>query len=86
MKKRSIKVAGHSTSVSLEEQFWIVLKQLADEQGLSLNALVESVDKTRETNLSSALRLYVLAELQRRLFELTGLSDPLSDSEFDLPD
>ncbi len=86
MKKRSIKVAGHSTSVSLEEQFWIVLKQLADEQGISLNALVESVDKTRETNLSSALRLYVLAELQRRLFELTGLSDPLSDSEFDLPD
>jgi|JI10StandDraft_1071094.scaffolds.fasta_scaffold29683_4 predicted DNA-binding ribbon-helix-helix protein len=86
MKKRSIKVAGHSTSVSLEEQFWIVLKQLADEQGLSLNALVETVDKTRETNLSSALRLYVLAELQRRLFELTGLSDPLSDSEFDLPD
>lgn len=86
MKKRSIKVAGHSTSVSLEEQFWIVLKQLADEQGISLNALVETVDKTRETNLSSALRLYVLAELQRRLFELTGLSDPLSDSEFDLPD
>lgn len=75
MKKRSIKIAGHSTSISLEEPFWIVLKQLADEEKLSLNALVEQVDKKREdTNLSSALRLYVLAELQRRLYDLTDLS------------
>ena len=79
MKKRSIKIAGHSTSISLEEPFWIVLKQLADEQKMSLNGLVESVDKAREeTNLSSALRLYVLAELQSRLYQLT---DPLSDLE-----
>lgn len=75
MKKRSIKIAGHSTSISLEEPFWIVLKQLADEQKMSLNALVEGVDKNREdTNLSSALRLYVLAELQKRLYELTDPS------------
>lgn len=78
MKKRSIKIAGHSTSISLEEPFWIVLKQLADEERLSLNALVEHVDKRREsTNLSSALRLYVLAELQDRLSELTALSSGL---------
>ncbi len=78
MKKRSIKIAGHSTSISLEEPFWIVLKQLADEEKLSLNALVERVDKQREnTNLSSALRLFVLAELQRRLYELTALSSGL---------
>lgn len=75
MKKRSIKIAGHSTSISLEEPFWIVLKQLADEQKMSLNALVEGVDKNREdTNLSSALRLFVLAELQKRLYELTDPS------------
>lgn len=81
MKKRSIKISGHSTSISLEEPFWIVLKQLADEQDTSLNALVEQIDKEREeTNLSSALRLYVLSELQRRLFELT---DP-SGFELDL--
>lgn len=81
MKKRSIKIAGHSTSISLEEPFWIVLKQLADEQKLSLNAMVESVDKAREnTNLSSALRLYVLAEMQNRLYELTDPSDPESNS------
>lgn len=78
MKKRSIKIAGHSTSISLEEPFWIVLKQLADEEKLSLNALVERVDKQRDnTNLSSALRLFVLAELQRRLYELTALSSGL---------
>ncbi len=78
MKKRSIKIAGHSTSISLEEPFWIVLKQLADEEKLSLNELVERVDKQREnTNLSSALRLFVLAELQRRLYELTALSSGL---------
>lgn len=78
MKKRSIKIAGHSTSISLEEPFWIVLKQLADEEKLSLNGLVERVDKQREnTNLSSALRLFVLAELQYRLSELTALSSGL---------
>ncbi|MFN3827752.1 MAG: ribbon-helix-helix domain-containing protein [Micavibrio sp.] len=81
MKKRSIKISGHSTSISLEEPFWIVLKQLADEQETSLNALVEQVDKERsEDNLSSALRLYVLSELQKRLFALT---DP-SGFELDL--
>ena len=75
MKKRSIKIAGHSTSISLEEPFWIILKQLAEEGKLSLNALVESVDKKREdANLSSALRLYVLEELQNRLYQLTDPS------------
>ena len=80
MKKRSIKISGHSTSISLEEPFWIILKQLADEEKSSLNALVEGVDKKREdANLSSALRLYVLAELQRRLYELTDPSGLQSD-------
>lgn len=80
MKKRSIKIAGHSTSISLEEPFWIVLKQLADEQKISLNALVEGVDKTREdTNLSSALRLFVLSELQGRLYQITDPSGFQSD-------
>ena len=80
MKKRSIKIAGHSTSISLEEPFWMILKQLADEKNLSLNALVEGVDKKREdANLSSALRLYVLEELQSRLYQLTDPSGLQSD-------
>jgi predicted DNA-binding ribbon-helix-helix protein len=67
MKKRSVKIAGHSTSITLEEPFWRALKDLADEQDISLNELVTRVDKARKGNLSSALRVYVLGEMQKRL-------------------
>lgn len=60
LKKRSVTIAGHRTSVSLEPLFWTSLKELADEEGVSMNALITRIDSTRETNLSSALRLYVL--------------------------
>jgi predicted DNA-binding ribbon-helix-helix protein len=60
-KKRSITIAGHKTSVSLEAAFWSVLRRLAGEEGLSLAALVAKVDAGRgEANLSSALRVYAL--------------------------
>ena len=59
--KRSVVVAGHRTSVSLEEAFWRRLKGIATELGLSVNALAASVDAVRgEANLSSALRVFVL--------------------------
>jgi len=54
-------VAGHPTSVTLEEPFWDALKELAAAEGLSVNALIERIDATRTGNLSSALRVYVLA-------------------------
>lgn len=63
--KRSVLIAGHPTSVSLEAPFWDALKEIAAARGCSLNALVESVDGSREGNLSSALRVFVLAELRR---------------------
>jgi len=59
-RKRSLTVAGHATSLSLEDEFWRDLRLLARERGLSLNALVASVDAERKGNLSSALRLFVL--------------------------
>jgi len=60
--KRSLVVAGHRTSVSLEDAFWGRLRRLAAERGLSVNALAALVDASRgEANLSSALRVYVLA-------------------------
>jgi predicted DNA-binding ribbon-helix-helix protein len=60
--KRSVSVAGHRTSVSLEPAFWDALKDIAKEQGLSLAALVAKVDAARGgANLSSALRVYALA-------------------------
>jgi predicted DNA-binding ribbon-helix-helix protein len=64
MKKRSVKILGHTTSVSLEEPFWLELKTIAREEGLSLNALIVKIDETRKGNLSSALRLYVLEKLK----------------------
>lgn len=66
MRKRSVTIAGHRTSVSLEAPFWDALKEIADERGLSLNVLIAEVDGTRAGNLSSALRVFVLAALRER--------------------
>ena len=65
MKKRSITIHGHRTSVSLEEPFWTVLRAIANRRGLSLASLVQMIDKERKGGLSSALRLFVLAELKQ---------------------
>jgi len=62
--KRSVVIAGHRTSVSLEEAFWQELKLLADRRGISLNQLVGEIDDRRQGNLSSALRLHVLESLR----------------------
>lgn len=68
IRKRSVKLKGHPTSVSLEDEYWAELKRMAAEAGLSLGALVEQVDGERgPENLSSALRLRVLADLKARL-------------------
>lgn len=61
VRKRSVMIAGHPTSVTLEEPFWEALKELAARDGISVNALIERIDATRTGNLSSALRVHVLA-------------------------
>lgn len=69
-RKRSVLIDGHATSVSLEGPFWDVLARLARERGVSVNALIAQIDRGRtpdSVNLSSAIRVFVLAELQRRL-------------------
>ncbi|MFA7431749.1 MAG: ribbon-helix-helix domain-containing protein [Rhodospirillaceae bacterium] len=66
--KRSVRVAGHQTSVSLEDAFWHALKDIAAARGIGLNALIAEIDTSRvdagedaaATNLSSAIRVYVL--------------------------
>lgn len=63
--KRSVSLAGHMTSVSLEEPFWDHLNRIAAEEKTSLSKLILSIDERRQTNLSSALRLYVLHSLSR---------------------
>lgn len=60
LRKRSVTIAGHRTSLSLEEAFWQALKQQARAEGLSTAALIERIDRERTTNLSSALRVYLL--------------------------
>ena len=60
VKKRSIQIAGHATSLSLEAEFWLALQEIARQRGVSLNRLVASVDASRAGNLSSALRVFVL--------------------------
>ena len=59
--KRSIVIAGHKTSVSLEDEFWNSLKEIAGERGMTLAELVAAIDAKRQhANLSSAIRLFVL--------------------------
>ena len=59
--KRSVLLADHKTSVSLEDDFWNALKEIADDRHLTLSELVSGIDKQRQHgNLSSALRLFVL--------------------------
>ncbi|MBL81430.1 MAG: aryl-sulfate sulfotransferase [Rhodospirillaceae bacterium] len=71
VKRYSVTLHGHRTSVSLEPEFWAVLKQVAEQNGLSLAALIQSIDDERlnaglPNGLSSALRLYLLKHLQNR--------------------
>jgi predicted DNA-binding ribbon-helix-helix protein len=59
--KRSIVIAGHKTSVSLEDQFWDALREIATARGTAVGTLVSTIDCDREhNNLSSAIRLFVL--------------------------
>jgi predicted DNA-binding ribbon-helix-helix protein len=59
--KRSVVIAGHKTSVSLEDAFWSGLKEIARAQQATLSKTVAEIDKARQRgNLSSAIRLFVL--------------------------
>lgn len=65
--KRSVVVGGHKTSVSLEDAFWTSLKDIAIRRGMTLSTQIASIDTSRRTsNLSSAIRLYVLEHFRTR--------------------
>ena len=64
VKKRSVEIAGHRTSLSLEEAFWRALKRIAAQDGVSINRLIERIDRERAGNLSSAVRIYILERLE----------------------
>ena len=67
LRKRSLTLAGHSTSVALEPEFWAELERLARARGQSLAALVASIDDARgQRPLASACRLAALEHARRR--------------------
>ena len=68
-KKHSLTLRGHRTSVSLEEEFWTEFRDIAARKNLPLNALAAEIDEARgdSIGLASAIRLYVLEDLKRRL-------------------
>ncbi len=71
--KRSVTIAGHATSVTLEAAFWDELKAIAEARDTSLNQLVAEIDSSRTANLSSAIRVFVLGELKRKAAETIPL-------------
>jgi predicted DNA-binding ribbon-helix-helix protein len=74
--KRSVIVAGHKTSVSLEEPFWRELKEIAHARNTTLSGLISIIDSDRQLgNLSSAIRLFVLDYYRQRLMAHRPHSD-----------
>jgi predicted DNA-binding ribbon-helix-helix protein len=78
--KRSIVIAGHKTSVSLEDAFWKGLKEIAGGQEMTLSDLVATIDTDRrQGNLSSAIRLFVLDHYRSQIGEDRGVRDGSRD-------
>ena len=75
--KRSLTLRGHRTSVSLEDEFWQAFRDLAAENHRLINDLAAEIDAAREleSGLASAIRLYVLKELQARVARAAHAGD-----------
>ena len=63
IRKRSVLISGHATSVSVEDEFWSGLKVIAKRRGVSLSRLIAEIDAGQAPNLSSAIRIFVLENL-----------------------
>ena len=64
MKKHSVELSGHRTSIALEEEFWLELKNIAKRKNTSVRQLLIQIDDSHQGNLSSAIRLFILREGQ----------------------
>ena len=82
VRKRSVVLAGHRTSISLEAEFWLALRDVARARGISVNALVAAIDAGRgagrPANLSSALRVFILDCYRRGELAAPPPSEPAS--------
>ncbi len=71
--KRTITIDGHKTSVTLEDEFWYGLREIARRKNATLRFLITQIDDARErNNLSSAIRVFVLNHFRARAFTLGG--------------
>ena len=64
MKKHSVELSGHRTSIALEDEFWLELKNIAKQKNTSVRQLLMQIDDNHQGNLSSAIRLFILREGQ----------------------
>ena len=65
LKKHSITLMGHKTSISIEQEFWLELKNIAEQENKSMNEIITSIDISKKSsNLSSAIRIFVLNYLK----------------------
>ncbi len=64
--KHSLTIAGHRTSISLEPAFWAAFRAIANQRGKSISQLARTIDATRQGNLSSAIRVFVLEHYRAR--------------------
>jgi len=60
MKKHSVELSGHRTSIAIEDEFWLEIKKIAIRQNVSLRQLLIQIDNHRTHNLASSIRLFVL--------------------------
>ena len=67
MKKHSVQLSGHATSICVEDVFWETLAGLAKEKNMSVRQLLIQIDNAHTGNLSSAVRVYVLKELLQKV-------------------
>ncbi|MBR2012386.1 MAG: ribbon-helix-helix domain-containing protein [Alphaproteobacteria bacterium] len=67
MKKISVSLSGHQTSITLEPEFIDVLKRIANARGVSVASIISDIDNTRtpDSNLSSAIRVWVLTQVMK---------------------
>ncbi len=72
--KRSVTIAGHRTSLSLEEEFWTALKSIASQHHTSLADLIATIDEARGArNLSSATRVFILEQSMHHRGQIAGV-------------
>ena len=70
--KHSVMIAGHRTSISLEREFWILLKSIAEKKKVTVSELITDIDANRKGGLSSALRVFVLETVLKQALPNSG--------------